>query len=144
MDAAVSLDERCWPAFAKTAADRYQACRVSLVEASAYSKAVWSWHPDAGAKPARNLVSRGDGGKKARTQERAISCQTVAQGRPGLSRPCLWFLPRAFNYARGPRVWRTPGLPCALFNREGDTSNNSDAMSRRENANAHVSGCLKS
>jgi len=56
MDAAVSHDERCWPAFAKTAADRCQGCRVSLEKASAYGKAVWSWHPDAGAKPARNVT----------------------------------------------------------------------------------------
>ena len=66
MDAAASQDERRRPAFTKAAADRYRVGRASLEEASAYSKAVWSWHPDAGAKPAPNLVSRSDGGKKAR------------------------------------------------------------------------------
>jgi hypothetical protein len=29
----------------------------------------------------------------------------------------LWFLPRAFFYARGPWVRPAPGLPCALINR---------------------------
>ena len=31
----------------------------------------------------------------------------------------LWFLPRAFFYARGPWVRTAPGLPCALINRRG-------------------------
>ncbi|RTM04599.1 MAG: hypothetical protein EKK32_05180 [Bradyrhizobiaceae bacterium] len=50
-----------------------------------------------------------------------ISRQTIAQGRPECSAH-LWFLPRAFLIARGPRVWWTPGLSCALDLAGGDRS----------------------
>jgi hypothetical protein len=84
MDAAVSLDERCWPAFAKTAADRYQACRVSLAKASAYGKAVWSWHPDAGAKPARNLVRAAMGARKPSPQGARYKLSNHCAGKAGI------------------------------------------------------------
>jgi hypothetical protein len=43
----------------------------------------------------------------------------------------LWFLPRAFHYARGPRVRPSPGIPCAL-SFEGDVWQGSGAFAPRE------------
>ena len=63
-------------------------------DAGADGEVVWSWRPDAGAKPCMMRAEpnrakmrwylQGDGGKKARSPERArISRKTIAQGRPG-------------------------------------------------------------
>ena len=62
-------------------------------DAGADGEVVWSWRPDAGAKPCvmraepnrakMRCYLQGDGGKRARSPERArISRKTIAQGRP--------------------------------------------------------------
>src|SRR5215475_7539559 len=46
----------------------------------------------------------------------------------------LWFLPRAFLYARGPWVRPSPGIPCALLFPEGRSFRKARATSRRGTA----------
>src|SRR4029077_15334162 len=68
--------------------------------------------------------------------ERGISRKAIAQGRPDcFVLPCGSF-PVLF-YARGPRVWRTPGLPCALCYRRDRFSSKARTHERRENDEAH-------
>jgi hypothetical protein len=105
--------------FRQSCGGPYQACRVSLEKASVYGKAVWSWQPDAGAKLRETCFRAATGARKPGPRgERGISRQTIAQGRLGCSDHTCGSFPVLFH-ARGPRVWRTPGLPCALFDSEG-------------------------
>ena len=95
---------------------------------------VWSWRPDAGVKRAERSVR--DRSKKARFLGRArIRRKTVVQGRPGDSAFTCGSFPVLF-YARGPRVRRAPGLPCALRSKEGHSGSITRARERREKANA--------
>jgi hypothetical protein len=83
----------------------------------------WTWRHVRRAWPARTEKSCGPGAprlasslrcfasRRRRGQERLVpgestkeAVKTIAQGRPGVSRPNLWFLPRAFFHARGPWV----------------------------------------
>jgi len=100
-------------------------------------QAVWSWHPGADAKSAMMLSHRaGDGGKKAGPRgERGVSRKPLRrEGRlPGAY---LWFLPRAFLFARGPWVRPAPGLPCALLSSRGRIVRKARADRCREAAGA--------
>ena len=69
-------------------------------------QAAWSWRPKAGVKPATMLSHHaGDGDNNARSPGRARSKPFQPLRREGRNiRLYLWFLPRAFFYARGPWV----------------------------------------
>jgi hypothetical protein len=61
-----------------------------------------------------------DGGKRWFTGEREVS-RKPSRRKAGCYRLYLWFTrARANFFARGPRVQRPPGLPCALVFDEGD------------------------
>jgi hypothetical protein len=81
---------------------------VALFSRKAFAdgQAVWSWRPDAGAKSwSAQRALWDDGGKRARSPGRARSKpSTHRAGKAGCFRLSLWFLPRAFLFARGPRV----------------------------------------
>jgi hypothetical protein len=84
-------------------------CSVALASADEQSRCgrevVWSWSPDAEAKPAVECESTcaGDGGKTAGPQgEHEASVKTIAQGRLGSSGCTCGSLPRALLFARGP------------------------------------------
>jgi hypothetical protein len=119
--------------------------RAALI---AYGEVVWSWRPKVlapqgpGAPRSWRQVlaklesfAKGDGGKRDGSPRRArISRQTIAQGRPECLRLYLWSSAlRAIFLARGPRVQRSPGLPCALFILSGARlTQNPDAKMSRE------------
>jgi hypothetical protein len=68
------------------------------------------------------MISRAMGAREPGPQgERAISFETIAQGRPECFRLYLWSArTRNIFSARGLRVQRASGLPCALRLFEGD------------------------
>jgi hypothetical protein len=76
-------------------------------KAFADGQAVWSWRPDAGAKFLQRAM-RASGvtvARKPGSPRRARSTPSNHRaGKAGCSRLSLWFLPRAFLSARGPRV----------------------------------------
>jgi hypothetical protein len=75
-----------------------------------------------------------------RTQERAISRKTIAQGRPGV--PAHLAVTRVHFCARS-RVLRAPGFPCALFAFEGIADRITPGASRRENAMVCLAGWVE-
>jgi hypothetical protein len=109
-------------------------------EAFADGQAVWFWRSDAGVKLVKTLPRlRGDGGNQAWSPGRARSKPSNHRaGKAGCFRLSLWFLPRAFLSARGPRVsvdtrpsLRPLGIRRVLvFQSSGDNS--------RENAGARL------
>jgi hypothetical protein len=110
-------------------------------KAFADGQAVWSWRPDAGAKRAMmRSASRGRrGGKRARSPGRARSKPSNHRaGKAGCFRLSLWFLPRAFLSARGPRVSvdTRPSLRPLDFG--GSYSLQSSGDNGRENAEARL------
>jgi hypothetical protein len=87
---------------------------------SAYGKAKWSWHPDAGVKLAGDLASDGD--NKARSPGRAWNKpSTHRAGNAGdLAVPVVTMLMCFFHLHVRLRVLaQAPGIPCAL-SIEGD------------------------
>ena len=85
------------------------------------------WRQVGGSSPA------GDGGKKADHQgERAISRKAIAQGMSDALRcpvcSCAHFL---CTLRMRPRVQRAPGIPCALFNFEGEEYLQTSGATRR-------------
>ena len=71
---------------------------------------------------AGSSFSRGDGGKRAvHRGEHEVSRKAIAQGRPECSPLNLYARVRVLlrNLHTRPRVQRAPGLPCALYFREG-------------------------
>src|SRR4029453_8159277 len=87
----------------------------------AYGEVAWFGRRGAGAKLA--MRSAGDGGKRAvLREEREVSRKATAQGRPGCSRRTCMARVRFCHvhwHAR-PRVRQAPGLPCALYQVEGN------------------------
>jgi hypothetical protein len=87
--------------------DRYQARRgSSRARLSRTAKPCGPGVPTLALSPgARNARFGDDGGKRARSPGRARSKPSNHRaGKAGCSRLSLWFLPRAFLFARGPRV----------------------------------------
>jgi hypothetical protein len=82
---------------------------------------VWSWRPDAGAKFLRSKLLRDDGGKRARSPGRARHKPLKPLRREGrMIRHHLWFTPRAYFVARGPRVRAEhPVFPAPSVFKEG-------------------------
>src|ERR1700742_908110 len=84
--------------------------RTALV---AYGEVVWSWRPDAGVKSAMmlriTLVTVTN--KPGHRGEREISRKTIAQGMPVETGEPV----EDYRILCGPRVHRTPGIPCALL-----------------------------
>src|SRR5689334_22399624 len=77
-------------------------------------KAVWSWPPDAEVKLAEMIRRRRGQESPVPRGVRGISRKPLRrEGRIVPSSPVVLY-PCAFYSHRGPRVWRTPGLPCAL------------------------------
>ncbi len=85
---------------------------------------VWSWRAYAGAKSARDeslapvtvankLVHRGEHGISRKPPRR--------EGRADPACTCGQRALAQTSFARGPRVQRPPGLPCALVFNEGGT-----------------------
>jgi hypothetical protein len=106
---------------------------------------VWSWRPKVLAlSPSEAEKLRGgDGGKRDGSPRRVrISRNTTAQGRPECFRLYLWSRAlRAIFLARGPRVQRSPGLPCALCLYRGWSRAKLGCGMRRENAKSWLRPC---
>jgi len=114
-------------------------------DADAGGEVVWSWRPKALApSPSEAEKLRGgDGGKRDGSPRRVrISRNTTAQGRPECFRLYLWSRAlRAIFLARGPRVQRSPGLPCALCLYRGWSRAKLGCGMRRENAKSWLRPC---
>ena len=81
--------------------------------AKTYGEVVWSWRRDAGVKPLRNNLRRGDGDNKpAHRGEHEISRKAVARGKPEcLAEPVVTISYAFFICMRGCGCGRHPAFP---------------------------------
>ena len=89
-------------------------------DTGAYGQAVWSCPLDAGVNP--RVESPGGRWLTSPTHrgERGVSRNTIAQGVPDrFGSPVVTMLVRFFILRARLRVRKTPGIPCALFPKEG-------------------------
>ena len=97
---------------------------------------MWSWRPKAGAKSRRCFritqatvtTTSGHRGEHEGNRKPLRREGRDAPASPVVPAPCIFF-------ARGPWVWRTPGLPCALV-LSGDGCLNDSGIACREKAQA--------
>ena len=92
-------------------------CADGRTASFADGEVVWSWRAHAGAKPAAMLTHRADDGGNKLVHRGELEVSRKPLRREGRSdfRLYLWSRAlRAIFLARGPRVQRSPGLPCAL------------------------------